>query len=147
MRQLITRHIVPKLDIYLRNDLYICPSRQDIAPFARTMHWHPSIIDATTMANLLERPFFSKWIAALHQWMAAEPDLEEVKAWYFAWKTRFPPPLQATPQLEYQFKRALDLINVMVEAPETPLAHFNAFPTYMSIQNHMQKTEDYRTDV
>lgn len=69
--------------------------------------------------SLLEGEFFPKWMRTLHSWLTnagpAGPDFGEVEAWYRGWKSTFPQAAQTHPAVEAHFKRALGMMNAVVQ--------------------------------
>lgn len=45
------------------------------------------ILPPITMAQLLEKYFFPKWIETLVFWLNRSPNLDQVSRWYAGWKS------------------------------------------------------------
>lgn len=112
--QFITRTIVPKLLQVLRNEFAVNPQQQYILPFQWVMTWEP-ILPPHTLLQLLITDFFPKWFHGLHTWLSADPNFDEVSAWYLGWKQQFPPSLREHTSIKAMFNLGLDLMNQALE--------------------------------
>ncbi|KAG5463128.1 MAG: hypothetical protein BJ554DRAFT_1582 [Olpidium bornovanus] len=78
--------------------------------FNAVLPWH-QLSSSASFSDLLVTEFFPKWLRALHAWLIAKPNYEEITEWYGAWKSLFPPELLEAPAVKGGFKRALDMCN------------------------------------
>ncbi len=58
------------------------------------------LIQVHTMAALLDRFFFPKWLQALSVWLNMNPDFDQVSTWFSGWKTMIPDNIKAQPQIK-----------------------------------------------
>ncbi|KAJ4460567.1 putative Tuftelin-interacting protein 11 [Paratrimastix pyriformis] len=112
--QTAARYILPPLSYVLQSQLTISPDKQVLEPFKWVMAW-ADLVPLESMALLLERDFFPKWLTALQTWLGSRPDYGEVTKWYVGWKGLFPKDLAEVSRIRAQFTRALDLMNRMLE--------------------------------
>lgn len=78
------------------------------------MPWY-QLASVRAFSDLLDEEFFPKWLRALHSWLTAQPNYEEVTQWYGAWKALFPPAILEMDVAKGGFKRALDMFNQSLE--------------------------------
>lgn len=60
------------------------------------MEW-AEMIPAHTMAQLLDKFFFPKWLHALNMWLNINPDYEQISQWFTGWKNIIPDSLKTQP--------------------------------------------------
>jgi len=104
------RNIVPKLESVLSDELVVCPADQSL----QAWHWVTAWLDLaplTSLATILDRSFFPKWLAALSVWLSAAPNYEEVSKWYVGWKSLLPPSLVQHPLVKARLTQALIMMN------------------------------------
>ncbi|KAJ3188284.1 Tuftelin-interacting protein 11 [Gaertneriomyces sp. JEL0708] len=111
MEAIITKSILPKLMLHIRESFQVIPSAQDIQPLAEVLKW-TGIVPSHLMVHLLETEFFPKWHRELWAWLS-EPNanFEEITSWYRTWKSFFPPDLAKEAGIAIQFKAGLDMMN------------------------------------
>ena len=80
LEQFLIRSILPKLQEAIEN-MEINPRRQQLEPWHWTMSW-VDIVPLSSMAALLERSFFPRWLRVLDAWLKADPNMEEIPEWY-----------------------------------------------------------------
>jgi len=89
MDTLITRSIVPKLALVLR-EFVINPQEQYLDPFKWVMNWI-DLVPVIHMTNIFDVEFFSKWFKVLYAWLSNKPNYDEITRWYLGWKSMFSP--------------------------------------------------------
>jgi tuftelin-interacting protein 11 len=119
MEMMLARCILPKLHQLLRTKFTVNPHQQDVEPFQAVMGW-VELFPQRVLLQLLRQEFFPRWLQALHTWLSSAPDLDEVRKWYLGWKHMIPAPLRAHPNVVLLFNRSIDLMNQMLEYPNTP---------------------------
>jgi tuftelin-interacting protein 11 len=119
MEMMLARCILPKLHQLLRTKFTVNPHQQDVEPFQAVMGW-VELFPQRVLLQLLRQEFFPRWFQALHTWLSSAPDLDEVRKWYLGWKYMIPAPLRAHPNVVLLFNRSIDLMNQMLEYPNTP---------------------------
>ena len=60
------------------------------------MEWS-EMIPAHTMAGLLDRCFFPKWLQTLSVWLNLNPDFDQVGQWFRGWETLIPDSIREQP--------------------------------------------------
>lgn len=53
-----------------------------------------------TMAGLLEKFFFPKWLQVLRFWLKHNPNFDEIRNWYNGWRKLVSDNLQAQPTVK-----------------------------------------------
>ncbi|XP_037032370.1 septin-interacting protein 1 isoform X2 [Bradysia coprophila] len=109
MHLFLLKHIVPKLQLCL-TELIINPMDQDMEVWHQVSEWN-EIIPPTTMAQLLEKFFFPKWIETLVFWLNRSPNLDQVSRWYAGWKSELSKEILQNPGVTENFRRALELMH------------------------------------
>jgi len=119
---LLRRCILPQLTLALQQ-LVINPAQQQLLPFQRVMAWEKELQPPHLLFALLEAHFFPKWHHTLQTWLLADPNFEEVSAWYLGWKNLFSADLQAHERMRRHFTAALDMMNQALSgaAPQLPI--------------------------
>lgn len=108
-RQTTTRHLLPRLAAYLRTNLTIDPSSQDLAPLT-TVLAYTEIFPPPVYAEVLVAELFPKWHAILHQWLTSEPSYEEISQWIVWWKEQLPVTISSHPLIEAEWAKANSMI-------------------------------------
>lgn len=60
------------------------------------MEWC-EMIPSHTMAQLLDKFFFPKWLQALNVWLKMNPDFDQVCKWFTGWKSIIPDNVKSQP--------------------------------------------------
>lgn len=63
------------------------------------MDWE-DLMPIHTMASLLDKLFFPKWLQVLTVWLNHSPDYEQVSKWYSGWKSMFSDSLLQQPVIK-----------------------------------------------
>lgn len=108
-RQTTTRHLLPRLAAYLRTNLTIDPSSQDLAPLT-TVLAYSEIFPPPVYAEVLVAELFPKWHAILHLWLTSEPSYEEISQWIVWWKEQLPVAISSHPLIEAEWAKANSMI-------------------------------------
>lgn len=118
-------NIIPKLQLAL-SELVINPLHQDLDKFNQVWEWS-DIISAVcgdaTLAQLLHKIFFPKWMQTLVIWLNQNPNFEEVSRWYLGWKGQFPDRILQQPLVKEHLRRALELMQRSTDASLPPGMH------------------------
>ncbi|KAL6717616.1 hypothetical protein ACLMJK_005531 [Lecanora helva] len=124
---LLIRHLLPRLSLYLSENLNIDPSDQDLTPLEKVLEWKPYFSPAT-MAQLFVAEFFHKWHETLYIWLTSkEANFEEISQWYQWWKetleTEASDPRRETgfnevPEIAAEWTKGVDAINRAIDALE-----------------------------
>ncbi|RPA74388.1 TFP11-domain-containing protein [Ascobolus immersus RN42] len=125
----LVRTLLPRLAAHLRQNFTVNPADQDLEPLEHVLQYTP-FFKPSTIAALLEREFFPKWLQTLHMWLTQEPVLTEVGEWYSFWRNDvLPASLLSEPTVRDGFERGLHLMNRAIDlgsdvsqlpAPELP---------------------------
>ncbi|XP_031564669.1 tuftelin-interacting protein 11-like [Actinia tenebrosa] len=115
MDAFVLRSIYPKLSQCL-SEFVINPHQQHLEPFHWVMTWK-GVIPLQHFVSLLEKHFFPKWFQVLRNWLASNPNYDEITKWYKGWKTMFSDELLNNQSIKAQFNRALDVMNQAVSSP------------------------------
>lgn len=111
-------NIIPKLQVTL-SELVINPLHQDLDKFNQVWEWS-DIISAVcgdvTLAQMLHKIFFPKWMQTLVMWLNQSPNFEEVSRWYLGWKSQFPERILQQTVVKESFRRALELMHRSTDA-------------------------------
>ncbi|KAJ6647494.1 Septin-interacting protein 1 [Pseudolycoriella hygida] len=116
MHLFLMKHIVPKLQHCLA-ELHINPLDQDMEIWNQVSEWN-EIIPPISMAQLLEKFFFPKWIETLVFWLNRSPNLDQVSRWYAGWKSEIPKEILQQPGVTENFRRALELMHRSTGLPQ-----------------------------
>lgn len=117
-KSFLLKNIVPKLQMSL-SDLIINPLQQNLESFNQVWEWNEilSIVCGDgTMAQILNKFFFPKWIQTLVIWLNQNPNLEQVSRWYSGWKGRFSEAILQQNMIKEHFRRALEMMHRSVTA-------------------------------
>lgn len=135
-KSFLLKNIVPKLQMSL-SDLIINPLQQNLDCFNQVWEWNKivsMVCGDGTMAQILNKFFFPKWIQTLVIWLNQNPNLEQVSRWYSGWKSRFSEAMLQQNVIKEHFRRALELMHRSVSAgsgiqisPSTPIDEPIAF--------------------
>ncbi|XP_070537179.1 tuftelin-interacting protein 11-like [Ptychodera flava] len=143
MDAFLVRHIVPKLAVCLQ-EFVINPYQQQLDPFNWVMSWE-NMLPKSTLASLLAKQFFPKWLNVLCSWLTNNPNYDEVLKWYKGWKSMFSDELLAIPAIKDQINQALEIMNRSV----TGNFHPGNMPPYMQRPDPveaMQQDRPQRTE-
>lgn len=106
----MARHIAPKLELVLSDELAINPNVQNLEPWKWVMAWL-DLVPMASLITILERSFFPKWHGVLATWLNSSPNYEEVSKWYIGWKSQFPERLHTHPSVKAKLSQALIMMN------------------------------------
>lgn len=84
MDAFMLKNIIPKLQIAL-SELVINPHQQHLDHWNWVHDWK-DLIPTHTMAAILDKYFFPKWLQVLGLWLNSNPNYEQVTDWYTGWK-------------------------------------------------------------
>ncbi|KAK6619473.1 hypothetical protein RUM43_012230 [Polyplax serrata] len=119
MDSFLVRNILPKLGQIL-DEFIINPQHQVLDQHWKwVMEWE-ELMPVHSMATIMEKHFFPKWIQVLSMWLNHTPNYDQVTSWYIGWKSQFPESLLKQPNIKEQFKLAQDLMNRSVENGQIP---------------------------
>lgn len=82
--------------------------------FNQVWEWH-ELISTTTMAQMLAKYFFPKWMQTLVMWLNQSPNFEQVSRWYLGWKGQFNDGILQQHAVKEHFRRALELMQRSTE--------------------------------
>ncbi|XKL59941.1 hypothetical protein PGB90_000957 [Kerria lacca] len=105
----LVNNIVPKLQNVLQ-DFIINPRQQCLENWNWVMEWS-EMIPAHTMASILDRFFFPKWLQNLSVWLNTNFDFNEVGKWFSGSKTIIPDNIKTQSLIIDHLRRALELMN------------------------------------
>ena len=127
MEAFLVNNIVPKLEVTLSQEFVINPHQQCLGMYDFTfrvpvfykanelfftdqwnwvMEWS-ELIPAHTMAALLDRCFFPKWLQTLSVWLNLNPDMDQVSKWLRGWETIIQQGIREQPIIRGVFCRIL----------------------------------------
>ncbi|KAJ1520703.1 hypothetical protein ONE63_003802 [Megalurothrips usitatus] len=115
MDAFLVKNILPKLQLAM-SELIINPHQQHLDNWNWVMDWE-DMMPVLSMAMLLDKLFFPKWLQVLTVWLNHSPDYEQVSKWYSGWKSMFSEALLQQPVIKEHFRKALDLMNRAVSNP------------------------------
>jgi tuftelin-interacting protein 11 len=95
MDAFLVKNVIPKLQIAL-SELVINPHQQHLDQWNWVYEWK-DLIPVQTMAALLDKFFFPKWLQVLGLWLNHSPNYEQVTNWYTGWKSMLNDKLLAEP--------------------------------------------------
>ena len=124
MEAFLNINIVPKLELALQT-LIINPHQQCLDVWHWVMSWQ-HMTSTPTMAALLDKHFFPKWLHVLYNWLSKDPDYNEVKDWYIGWKQMLSKPLVSYPSIADAFNRALQMMECSIKS-NGQMKPFNTF--------------------
>ncbi|KAF2089379.1 TFP11-domain-containing protein [Saccharata proteae CBS 121410] len=110
----LIRTLLPRLSLHLSQNLVIDPSDQDLTPLEHVLAWAP-FFKPQTLGQLLIAEFFPKWLNVLHLWLTAEPDYEEVGAWFSWWKDVIPADINAVAAVAEMWEKGLAMMNMALD--------------------------------
>lgn len=117
MEAFLVKNIIPKLQIAL-SEFVINPHQQHLDQWNWVYEWK-DLIPPHIMAGLLDKFFFPKWLQVLALWLNHSPNYDQVTNWYMGWKGMLSEKLLAEPLVKEHFKKALDMMNRAVSAPQS----------------------------
>lgn len=123
----LTKHIIPKLKIFLSNFVVKPTRKTDLIRFNEFWEWN-TIISPEAMADMLEKYFFPKWTSALRQWLKERPTLEQLSSWYNGWKHVLSDEVLQVPVIKKRFHNAHALMNRTIPVSSN-LPQLNDTPT------------------
>lgn len=88
METFLGKAILPKLKRVLRDEFVVNPRDQELDPLIWVLAWR-DLFSETTMSQLVEKEFFSKWLDVLYKWLTLDQDrinYDEVREWYLWWR-------------------------------------------------------------
>ncbi|GFG29832.1 hypothetical protein Cfor_02451 [Coptotermes formosanus] len=103
------------------------------------MDWQ-DLLPVHSLASLLERHFFPKWLQILTLWLNHTPNYDEITNWYMGWKGMVSESLLAQPAVKEQFRKALDLMNRAVTAPGQSMVHQPGAVESVSYLTNLEQT-------
>lgn len=128
MDAFLIKNILPKLQLAM-SELVINPHQQHLVNWECVMVWE-DMMPVLSLASLLDKIFFPKWLQVLTVWLNHSPDYEQVSKWYSGWKSMFSESLLQQPVIKEHFRKALDLMNRAVSNPGQSLNQPSQEPTY-----------------
>ncbi|PSN55670.1 Tuftelin-interacting protein 11 [Blattella germanica] len=138
MEAFLVKNIVPKLQLALQ-ELVINPHQQHLEQWNWVLDWE-DLLPVHTLASLLEKHFFPKWLQILTLWLNHAPNYDEITNWYRGWKGMVSESLLTQPAVKEQFRKALDLMNRAVSAPGQSLAHQPGAVESVSYLTNLEQT-------
>ncbi|KAK2579187.1 hypothetical protein KPH14_002709 [Odynerus spinipes] len=117
MEAFLVKNIIPKLQIAL-SEFVINPHQQHLDQWNWVIEWK-ELIPTHIMAGLLDKFFFPKWLQVLTLWLNHSPNYDQVTNWYMGWKGMLSDKLLAEPSVKEHFKKAVDMLNRAVAAPQS----------------------------
>ncbi|XP_050364777.1 septin and tuftelin-interacting protein 1 homolog 1-like [Argentina anserina] len=114
---IMSRYVVPKLEIVLLDEFEVNPVNQKLDQFNWVLRW-ASAIPMHLMVNVMVKGFFPKWIEGLHFWLETNPNFENVANWYRGWKELIPKEFHANESIRCQLECGLSMMNRAVEEME-----------------------------
>ncbi|XP_049779978.1 tuftelin-interacting protein 11 [Schistocerca cancellata] len=133
MEAFLVHNILPKLQLALQ-EMTINPQQQQYDQWKWVMDWQ-DLLPTHTMATLLERFFFPKWLQILTLWLSHNPNYEEVTNWYTDWKGMLSENLLIQPGIQEQFRRALEMMNRAVSMQSQPSSQPGAVESVSYLTN------------
>lgn len=117
LKELLTRHLLPRLSTHLSHNLLIDPSNQDLTPLTEALSWltPPWSLSTSTTAHLLAAEFFPKWHHVLYLWLTSSPNYEEIGEWFLWWKEQFPLPIRDHDILAAEWTKGLETISLALD--------------------------------
>lgn len=104
-----THVIIPKVESALQQ-LVINPYEQNIDCWYWAMNWE-DMLHPYTMAGLLEKYFFPKWLQILKDTIKYNPNIDEIRYWFHNWRDLVSENLRTQPTVKENFRLALELID------------------------------------
>ena len=114
---ILIRHLLPRLALYLSENLTIDPQDQDLRPLEHVLQW-TSFFQASTISQLFAAEFFPKWQVILHLWLISEPNYDEIRQWFIWWKEQIPESVNTHPVTEAEWNKGLELITKALDLGE-----------------------------
>ncbi|KAG8035312.1 hypothetical protein G9C98_006758 [Cotesia typhae] len=109
MEAFLIKNILPKLEITM-SEFIINPLSQHLDNWNWVYDW-VGLLPVHTMAGLLNKCFFPKWLHVLAAWLNHSPNYDQITQWYLGWKKMLNDKLLAEPVIKDNFKKALDMMN------------------------------------
>lgn len=116
MEAFLVKNIVPKLQVAL-TEFVINPHQQHLEHWNWVIEWK-ELLPVHTMANLLDKFFFPKWLQVLAMWLNHNPNYEQITNWYMGWKGMLDNKLLDEPVIKEHFKKALNIMNRAVASAQ-----------------------------
>ncbi len=111
LQAFLIKNIVPKLEECLQT-MSIDPSNQSMDAWRWFSDWK-DFLSPASVAALLDRHFFPRWLKVLASWLNHSPDYNEVTSWYQGWKRELAalPELMAHQQVQACLRQAVEMMN------------------------------------
>ncbi|KAI4107478.1 MAG: hypothetical protein L6R37_001580 [Teloschistes peruensis] len=125
LKEMLNRHLLPRLATHLSHNFLIDPSDQVLTPFTAVLAWTtPSwSFPTATTAHLMQAEFFPKWHHVLYLWLTNSPNNQEISEWFQWWKEQFPEPLRDHEIMAKEWTKGLETINLALDlGPENVAA-------------------------
>ena len=127
LSSMLVRHLLPRLALYLSENLTIDPSDQDLTPLEKVLAWK-SYFSPNTMSQLFVAEFFQKWHETLYIWLTSQAaNFEEISQWYQWWKEtleteahddRRDNDFNEAPEIANEWTKGVEAINRAIDALE-----------------------------
>jgi tuftelin-interacting protein 11 len=142
LRIFLHKNVVPKLEFRM-NEIIFNPLQQDLEVFNQVWEWN-EVVSPITMANILDKYFFPKWMQTLVLWLNQAPNFDEISRWYTGWKALLSEAVLKQTNINEHFRRALDLMQratgISIQMPEPtatippPLMDLNLLPPSLNLE-------------
>lgn len=129
MDAFLVKNILPKLQVVL-SELVINPHQQHLDHWNWVYDWRDTF-PTHTMAGLLDKYFFPRWLHSLGLWLNHNPNYEQVTNWYTGWKGMLSDKLLAEP-----------VIKGMCDFPYSHMIEL-LFKTFFSLISAINKFTDH----
>ena len=127
LSSMLVRHLLPRLALYLSENLTIDPSDQDLTPLEKVLAWKP-YFSPSTMSQLFVAELFPKWHETLYIWLTSQAaNFEEISQWYQWWKetletethdARRDTEFNEVPEVANEWTKGVKAINRAIDALE-----------------------------
>jgi len=116
IKELLVRHVLPRLSTRLRDNLEIDPTDQNLQPIEEVLAW-TEVIPMAHIAELLNTRFFPKFYSTLHEWLRyEEANMTEISQWLNWWRHDvFPAEITDEPVIQAAWDKAFNLVNVALD--------------------------------
>lgn len=117
LREIQTRHLLPRLSTHLSQSLVIDRSKKDPIPLTESLAWltQPWSLPTSTAAHLLAASFFPEWHRVLRDWLINEPNYDEIGKWFEWWKDQFPEHIRQHELVEQEWTNGWQTINTALD--------------------------------
>uniref|UniRef100_A0A6B2EKK5 Putative tuftelin-interacting protein tip39 n=1 Tax=Phlebotomus kandelakii TaxID=1109342 RepID=A0A6B2EKK5_9DIPT len=127
LQMFLLKSIVPKLQVVLA-EYIINPLQQDLEPWNQVWEWH-ELLSPLTIAQLLDKYFFPKWMQTLVIWLNQSPNLDQVSRWYSGWKNMLSDEVLQQTVVKEHFRRALEIMHRATATPIPMMGIDSGIPT------------------